>query len=118
QLFEVLRGVSGIGPKAVLAISSLGTLDQLKNAIEKNDESFFKGIHGVGAKKIQKIILELTGKIKKFAVEKHVDDDAVHGLVALGFSRQRAREALSVVSSDIVDVQERMKQALKILAKK
>ncbi|MBI2123667.1 MAG: Holliday junction branch migration protein RuvA [Candidatus Wildermuthbacteria bacterium] len=115
ELFETLKGISGIGPKAALRLSSLGTKEQLQEAIEKGDASFFAGVHGIGQKKIQKVILELTGKLKTLKQENgKEDDDAVDALVALGFSRQKAKEALSKIPQDVSSLQERVKEALKI----
>jgi len=115
-LFETLRGISGIGPKAALKLSSLGTKEQLREAIEKGDASFFAGVHGIGQKKIQKVILELTGKLKtlKRGDENEGDDDAVDALIALGFSRQKAKEALSKIPQGLGSLKEKVKEALKI----
>ncbi len=116
ELFETLRGISGIGPKAALKLSSLGTKEQLREAIEKGDASFFAGVHGIGQKKIQKVILELTGKLKtlKRGDENEGDDDAVDALIALGFSRQKAKEALSKIPQGLGSLKEKVKEALKI----
>ena len=116
ELFETLRGISGIGPKAALRLSSLGTKDQMREAIEKGDAAFFAGVHGVGQKKIQKVILELTGKLKTLHKdgEEQEDTDAIDALVALGFSRQKAREALSKIPQDVSSLKEKVKEALKI----
>ncbi len=116
QVFETVRGVSGIGPKASLAISSLGTLEEFKKAIEKNDNSFFAGIQGVGIKKIQKVILELTGKIKTISkkTESAEDAEAIDALTRLGFSKQQAKSALSK-TPQAESAEEKVKQALKLL---
>jgi len=114
ELFEQLTDISGIGPKAALAIASLGTREQLDRAISKEDASYFKGVHGLGQKKIQKIILELTGKFKPLkSSEGNEDREAVDALVALGFKKQAAKDALSQISSDVVSTEQRVKEALK-----
>lgn len=117
QVFETVRGISGIGPKASLAIASLGTLEEFRKALAKNDNSFFAGIHGVGAKKIQKVILELTGKIQAISkkTENVEDAEAVDALTQLGFSKQQARSALSKIPQTIGTSEEKIKQALKLL---
>ena len=117
ELFETLRGISGIGPKAALKLSSLGSREQMRDAIEKGNSSFFAGVHGVGQKKIQKVILELTGKLKTLHKdgEEQEDTDAIDALVALGFSRQKAREALSKIPQDVSSLKEKVKEALKIV---
>jgi holliday junction DNA helicase RuvA len=115
ELFETLEGISGIGPKAALRLSSLGTKEQLREAIEKGDASFFAGVHGIGQKKIQKVILELTGKLKTLKQETGKEnDDAVDALIALGFSRQKAKEALSKIPQGLDSLQEKVKEALKV----
>ena len=116
ELFETLRGISGIGPKAALKLSSLGSREQMRDAIEKGNSSFFAGVHGVGQKKIQKVILELTGKLKTLHKdgEEQEDTDAIDALVALGFSRQKAKEALSKIPQDLGSLKEKVKEALKV----
>ncbi len=114
ELFEQLKDISGIGPKAALAITSLGNRERLQEAISKGDASYFKGVHGLGQKKIQKIILELTGKLKTLrGTEEEEDREAIDALVALGFKRQAAKEALSQVAKDISSSEQRVKEALK-----
>src|SRR3989338_730944 len=115
ELFETLKGISGIGPKAALRLSSLGTREQMREAIEKGDASFFAGVHGIGQKKIQKVILELTGKLKTLKRGNgKEDDDAVDALVALGFSKQKAKEALSKIPQGLGSLKDKVKEALKL----
>lgn len=118
ELFEILESISGIGPKAALSLSVFGSLENLKKALEKED--FYRKIKGVGRKKIQKIILEITGKIKEISFKKkeREKDEVIEALVSLGFSKKMAREALNEVPSHIRNPQERIKEALKILGKK
>lgn len=116
ELFETLEGISGIGPKAALRLSSLGTREQMQDAIEKGDASFFAGVHGIGQKKIQKVILELTGKLKALHKnnEEEEDADAVDALIALGFSRQKAKDALSKIPQGLGSLKEKVKEALRV----
>lgn len=120
ELFKTLLGISGIGPKAALSITSIGSEEQLKKAIEIQDQKFFEGVKGLGKKKIQKIILELTGKFKEIVKAKLIDepkDEAITALISLGFSSSAAKEALSQVPKEIQDTRERIQQALKISGK-
>lgn len=116
ELFETLKSISGIGPKAALAICSLGSRAKLQEAISKGDASYFSHVHGLGQKKIQKIILELTGKLKTLGKQGE-DKETIDALVALGFSRQRAREAASQLSSEetSLPLEERVKKVLKLM---
>lgn len=120
ELFELLTSVSGVGPKAALKITSLGTLEEFEQAIEKSDHSFFRQIKGIGAKTIQKVILELSGKIEEF---KNFSKDAkslnsqdrvvLDTLKSLGFKQNDALDAISSIPKDISDLQERIRFALK-----
>ncbi|MBI2624823.1 MAG: Holliday junction branch migration protein RuvA [Candidatus Nealsonbacteria bacterium] len=115
-LFETLNEVQGIGPKAALVLSSVGSPEDFRKAIEEGDAKFFAGIKGIGAKKIQKIILELTGRFKELKKEDNKEtDDALDVLISLGFSRQKAKEALDKVSLETKEADQRVKEALKIL---
>ncbi|MBI2644384.1 MAG: Holliday junction branch migration protein RuvA [Candidatus Wildermuthbacteria bacterium] len=119
QLFEALNDIQGIGPRAALALSSLGSIEELKKAIETGNQKFFEGVRGIGTKKLQKIMLELTGKIENIAQKRSMGkkDEAVEALVTLGFSRADAADALSQISTDILDTGQRVKEALKFLGR-
>ena len=118
EFFEVLNDIRGVGPKAALEISSLGSLGKIRDRILAQDEKIFEGIPGIGAKKAMTIILELTGKIRLMdGHKKTVDDPAEDALVQLGFSRQQAKEALKNIPSSIKDIEEKVKSALKNLGR-
>ncbi len=119
RLFNILQGISGIGPKAALALSSLGSIEQLKKAIETKDTRYFNGVKGVGQKKIQKVILELTGKLETSFQNGKVsnEDEALQGLLSLGFSPKDAKRALARIPSTITETQQRVKEALKLLGR-
>lgn len=118
DFFETLNDIRGIGPKAALEISSVGPLEKIKDRILAQDEKIFEGIPGIGQKKAMTIILELTGKIKMLSGSKSSSiDEAESALMQLGFSRQQAKDALSHVSSNIKNTEERIKLALKNLGR-
>lgn len=119
DFFEVLMDIRGVGPKAALEISSLGSLGKIKDKILKQDEKIFAGIPGIGSKKAMTIILELTGKIKLLdgLKSKNSSDPAEDALMQLGFSRGQSKEALDSVSKDVKNMEERVKLALKNLGK-
>ena len=118
EFFEVLNDIRGVGPKAALEISSLGSLEKIKDRILAEDPKIFAGIPGIGAKKASTIILELTGKIKLLSMQKKsAADPAEDALVQLGFSKQQAKEALKAVPQNIKNVEEIVKIALKNLGK-
>ena len=113
ELFELLNAISGIGPKTALYLSSFGSLKELKDNLEKRPEIF----KGIGKKKIQKIILELSGKIKRFEKETDKDNEVISALQNLGFSSQEIREALKQIPKKIKQPEEKIKEALKFLGK-
>lgn len=118
EVFETTNNISGIGPRAALAIASLGTMEQLKAAIGKGDAAYFGRVHGIGQKKIQKIILELTGKLKSLdqkGARSPEDKEAIEALVALGFPRKRAKDVLLQLPESISSSEEKVKEALKLM---
>jgi Holliday junction DNA helicase RuvA len=116
EFFEVLNDIRGVGPKASLEISSLGSLEKIRDKILKQDETIFAGIPGIGAKRASTIILELTGKIKS-SFAKASEDETESALMQLGFSKTQAKDALSRVPDNIKNPEERIKLALKNLGK-
>jgi len=121
EFFEILEQIRGVGPKAALEIASLGPLKKIKERILANDEKLFEGISGIGRKKAMAIILELSGKIKDISQgknKKEENNEALNALVNLGFSKQEAQKALKKISGKIKETEEKIKQALKILAEK
>lgn len=122
EFFEIINDIRGIGPKAALEISSLGSLEKIKERILAQDETIFAGIPGIGKKKAAAIILELSGKIKEALrmqpkKKEFQNDEAENVLVGLGFSRPRAKEALKRVPENITDQGQKIKEALKILGR-
>ncbi len=96
-----------MGPKSALDLSFVSSLEELKELIEKGE------VKGIGAKKLQKILLEITGKVK--TIKKNVDDEALSGLISLGFKKGQAQEALKKVTDEIEGTEQRIKEALKLL---
>jgi len=113
ELFKLLKSISGIGPKIALIFAEAGSLQKLKFKLENE-----KPPKGIGGKKMQKILLELTGKIKEFEKNyKDKDEEVVNALKSLGFSHQEIKNALSQVDESIKDAEERIKAALQFLGR-
>ena len=94
--FKMLLGVSGVGPKAALAILSSGTPDQLALSIVTGDEKSLTGVPGIGKKIAQRIILELKDKLAK----EQTGFDARMGTLSpipAGGKTQEAASALAVL---------------------
>lgn len=121
DIFTLLIGVSGIGPRGALGVLSVVPPDVLKTAIGSGDTSYLTKVSGIGKKTAQKIVIELKDKIKDYD-EKDYDtmrdgEDSMMALLALGYKERESREALKSLS-EIKDTGEKIKQALKILGNK
>ncbi|MBI2450294.1 MAG: Holliday junction branch migration protein RuvA [Candidatus Nealsonbacteria bacterium] len=115
-LFETLNEISGIGPKTAMMLSLLGSLEKLKETMERG--SLPPEIKGIGQKKMQKILLELTGKIKELKKTfEPADEGALDALISLGFPKQKAKEALLKIQGELTQ-EEKIKKALRILGGK
>lgn len=120
ELFELLIGVSGVGPKTGLSVFSVASISDLKSAIANGNADLLKKVSGIGAKTAERLILELKNKIVggdklKSNDELSSDADAIDALVSLGYDERKAREALKEVSAAIVDTGKRVKEALRNL---
>ncbi|MEE0301492.1 MAG: Holliday junction branch migration protein RuvA [Blautia sp.] len=131
QMFKLLLGVNGVGPKAAMGVLSGITADELRFAVLSDDVKTLSKAPGIGKKTAQKLILELKDKLKledafelKLAHEQEKAvasgdasdgrQEAVAALVALGYSSTdalRAVRKVTEVSPD--DVEGLLKAALK-----
>ena len=117
ESFHLLNNVSGIGPKTALGLAAIGPMDKIKDDLEHG--RIPSDVKGLGQKRLQKILLELTGKIQETSKQKSgklaIQDDALEALVVLGFTRQEAKEALASLPPDMQETEARVKEALKTL---
>ncbi|RYC73025.1 Holliday junction branch migration protein RuvA [Candidatus Nanogingivalis gingivitcus] len=121
KIFELLITVQGIGPKAGIAIMSLGDYEQVRNAIANEDSKYIQKANGVGKKSAERVIVDLKDKVgiatSYNAEEEKVNgdisgDEALEALVALGFNLKDAILSLKDIPEDL-PVSERVKIALK-----
>jgi Holliday junction DNA helicase RuvA len=119
EFFELLLGVSGIGPKSALGVLSITSVDTLKKAVQAGDITYLTKVSGIGKKNAEKIIVELRdklGALEDGAYALSGDADTLEALTSLGYSAKEARDALRDLSDDIKDTGERVKAALKKLS--
>ena len=111
ELFELLLGVSGVGPKVALAILSGSTPAELRRAIVREDVKRFQAIPGIGLKTAQRVVLELKAAVTDAAApgEELAARDA---LVELGWSLLDAERALAEVDTSL-SAEERVRAALR-----
>lgn len=124
KLFEMLVSVNGVGPKAAMSILSLGTPEEVRNAIANTDAAFVAKAAGVGKKSAERVIVDLRDKVgapshygateTKFTISASIgpEDEALDALIALGFPLKEATAALAKVNPGL-SVEERIKEALK-----
>ena len=115
MLFELLLGVSGVGPKVALAIVSGSTPAELRRAIARDDTARFEAIPGIGRKTAQRVVMELKEKIAASAGDELAAGGgglAREALVELGWSVIDAERALAEVDESL-PVEEQVRVALK-----
>lgn len=131
EVFQLLIGVSGIGPKLAVNILSGITPEELRSALLNGNLLRLTAIPGIGKKTAERMVLELKDKALKLHKEKpgvqakplaagdEVLEDAVSALLNLGYKRPQAEGALEKVKKDNPDsdIEEMIKGALKILAR-
>ena len=119
EFFELLIGISGVGPRSALSIIGVAPLDALKRAVAQGDLSYLTKVSGIGKKTAEKIILELRDKLGGLdtpgGVSGSSEGDAIDALESLGYSLREAREALQRVPLETAGTEARLKAALKIL---
>ena len=108
--FKLLLGVSGVGPKAALAILSANTPEGLAMAIVTEDAKSLTAAQGIGKKIAQRIILELKDKMAKAT-------EAAAALAVLGYSTQEVQMALKGVDVENLPLEEIIRQSLKKMVK-
>jgi holliday junction DNA helicase RuvA len=108
ELFLMLIGVQGVGPKVALAVLSGGSPRELLNAIASGDSARFQAVPGIGKRTAERIIVELRDKVAESAsdeiVVKRVSDDpqtvAREALLGLGYAPQEIDKLLDRADGD------------------
>lgn len=123
RLFELLITVQGVGPKAALAILSLGDAELVRNAIASSDATFIQKASGVGKRTADRVVVDLTDKVGLPGVAPAIgatsshshNDDALDALLALGYNVRQATEVLGNVDAS-APIEDKIRQALKQLS--
>ncbi|MCD8128752.1 MAG: Holliday junction branch migration protein RuvA [Oscillospiraceae bacterium] len=127
RCFELLIGVSGVGPKAAVSILSVGAPEDLVLSILSGEERVLTAASGVGKKTAQRVILELKDKLAKETESVSFADvraaapvvggqgrrgDAAAALAVLGYSNAEISAALKQIDTDTLTLEEIIKAAL------
>lgn len=132
EVFRLLIGVSGIGPKGGLSILSRLTADDLRFAVMSGDAKAISAAPGIGKKTAEKVIIELKDKlnieemlnrsaegtqtiVSGDAGANEIQSEAVQALVALGYGTTESLKAVKNINLENATVEELLKQALKNL---
>ena len=132
--FKMMIGVSGVGPKAALAILSIAPPDRLALSIITGDEKLLMQAPGIGKKIAQRVVLELRDKMSKEQLETassaspvaaaavagggvNHTQEAVAALMVLGYSQAEALHAMEGLDTTQMEAEEIIRQCLKKLVK-
>ena len=130
--FQLLIGVSGVGPKAALSILSAATPESLAMSVITGDEKTLTLAPGIGKKIAQRIILELKDKLAKgqittageryggtgvTVIPENKASEAAAALAVLGYGQAEIGAALKGIDIDALTLEEVIKQALKKMVK-
>jgi Holliday junction DNA helicase RuvA len=119
EIFILLLGVDGIGPKSALAVLSSLSPDAVRRAIFHEQPEVFTRVPGIGRKTAQKILLQLQDRIpalsgmEAIAPFSDVDTEVLAALTTLGYSVVEAQAALQSIPRDTApDLEARLRAAL------
>lgn len=119
ELFNILLGVDGVGPKVALSVLSSMTLDSIQRAVFADEGDVLSRVPGVGKKTAQKMALHLKDKLKptdalaRVAAMSDTDSEVLAALTALGYSVVEAQAAIQSLPKDAPDdTEERLRLAL------
>jgi Holliday junction DNA helicase RuvA len=119
--FDLLRSVSGVGPKSALGVLSELSVDQIGNAVQSESDAVFRAVSGIGPKTAKLIVLTLAGKIMGDTAlgsnnSTSETQEVVGALIGLGWSEQVAKNAVAQVVELASGKEEVLKLALKYLS--
>ena len=127
EVFLLLIGISGIGPKLAITILSGILPDELKDKIISGDIASLTSIPGVGAKTAKRIIVELKDKFTKIEedslgfsdkLNSKLYDDALNALLSLGYSSQRSKQVLDHIANGKDDNKKNIETIIKTALKR
>ncbi|MCL2149758.1 MAG: Holliday junction branch migration protein RuvA [Dehalococcoidia bacterium] len=124
ELFRLLQGVSGFGPKLALTLLSALSAEELASAIAGGNMELLTSVPGVGKKLAGRLILELKDKVAIWATgggtsSDQGDNDVIAALMSLGYSATEASRAVASVPHETkFSVEDKIKLALGYFEKK
>ena len=122
DFFEQLIGISGVGPRIALGVLSVAPLADIKKAVIHGDPALLQRVTSIGKKTAERIIVELKEKITVSAQEEKAtmsiteNIQLMEALQSLGYKENEIRRALRQIPSEIKELSDKIKEALKILS--
>lgn len=118
DLFQKFLSVSGVGPKSALHLISLGTVLEISSAIARGDVEYLTKVSGVGKRTAERIVVELQSKLEGQGAGngERIDGalaEVVDGLVAMGYSKQEARDTVKSLDANNKTSEQLLREALK-----
>jgi len=130
RMFELLLSVSGVGAKSALGMLSCIEPSEFAIAVISNNVKLLTQIPGIGPKSAQRIILELKDKLKAEQNEEQIEEsktksakvnenvqEAISGLMVLGYSRKDIEKAFEHLAIETLSVEDLIKKGLILLSK-
>lgn len=123
QLFELLLGVSGIGPKVGLRIVSLLSMETLREAIATGNAAMLTRVPGIGKKVAERLMMDLKDKLGvslefvSYPALTHADAEVISALTSLGYSVTEAQAALRSLPPEELPLEEKVRLALQYLGR-
>ena len=124
DLFELLIGVSGLGPRLALAVLSAMSVEQASMAIATGSIDLLTAVPGIGKKMAERIILELKDKVGAGLIAAPATQlvqenaDVLAALISLGYSVSEASRAIATLPSSDISLEEKIRLALQYLGGK
>ena len=120
RVFDLLRSVSGVGPKSAIGVLATMTPAQVARAVSDDDDTAFRKVSGIGPKTAKLITVALAGKLTAFVehaapavrTEHPASEDVVVALIGLGWREDAARDAVAQTIADEPGVEAMGTQAL------
>ncbi|PWB96750.1 Holliday junction branch migration protein RuvA [Salinibacterium hongtaonis] len=123
SVFDLLRGVTGVGPKSAMGVLAAMTPDEIARAVNSENDSAFRKVSGIGPKTAKLIVLSLAGKLvavapspSAAAPQPIVRDSVVQALIGLGWNEKSAQDAADEAISSAAGAQRESVPALLRLA--
>jgi Holliday junction DNA helicase RuvA len=105
ESFRILIKISGVGPKLAIGVLSGLSGDELAAAVERDDVATLTRLPGVGKKTAERLLVELRGRMTSTGRTQSSNavspvEEAVLGLIALGYKEAEARKAINALPKD------------------